>query len=116
MTSLELSHATCNHRCQAILTDTTDQSNGAFDMLAGHRPKRERDLAALAAKWRVDAVGREKLNRDSFPTSLAALQFGSWYVVHDGKRVDASAVQATTMDLVVGPRLGSIGPIAATRF
>jgi hypothetical protein len=45
-------------------------------------PKRERDLAALAAKWRVDA----------------------------------SPVQATTMDLVAGPRQGSIGPVAATKY
>jgi len=85
-------------------------------MPAGHRPKRERDLAALAAKWRVDAVGRDKPDRNVLPTSVAALQYGKWYIVLDGERVDASPVQATTMDLVVGPRLGSIGPISATKY
>jgi hypothetical protein len=85
-------------------------------MRAGNHSKRERDLAALAAKWHVDAVGRDKPDRDNFPTSLAALQYGRWYIVRDGKRVDASPVQATTMDLVFGPHLGSIGPVAATKY
>lgn len=85
-------------------------------MPAGHHPKRERDLAALAAKWHVDAVGRDKPHQDIFPTSIAARTYGTWYIVRDGKRVDASPVQATTMDLVVGPRLGSLGPIAATKY
>jgi hypothetical protein len=85
-------------------------------MLAGDRSKRERDLAALAAKWRVDAVGRDKPDKDNLPTSLAALQYGRWYIVRDGKRLDASPVQATTMDLVFGPHLGSIGPVAATKY
>jgi hypothetical protein len=79
-------------------------------------PKRERDLAALAAKWRVDAVGRDKPARDIVPASVAALQYGRWYIVRDGKRVDASPVQATTMDLVAGPCQGSIGPVAATKY
>jgi hypothetical protein len=84
-------------------------------MPAGDRAKRERDLAALAAKWRVDAVGRDKPGEGNFPTSLAALQYGRWYIVRDGKRVDASPVQATTMDLVFGPHLGLIGPVAAAK-
>jgi hypothetical protein len=85
-------------------------------MPAEHRPKRERDLAALAAKWRVDAVGRDKPERDNLPTSVAALRYGRWYIVLDGKRLDASPLQATTMDLVVGPRLGSVGPISAMKY
>jgi hypothetical protein len=85
-------------------------------MLAGHRPKRERDLAALAAKWQVDAVGRDKPVRDHLPTSLAARQYGRWYIVRDGRRVDASPVQATTMDLVFGPQLGLVGPVVAARY
>jgi hypothetical protein len=98
------------------LTDTIDKSNGAFDMPAGYRPKRERDLAALAANWHVEGVGRGEPERDILPTSVAALQFGRWYIVRGGKRVDASPVQATTMDLVVGPRRGSIGPVASTKY
>lgn len=85
-------------------------------MPAGISLKRERDLAALAAKWRVDAVGRDKPERDLLPTSAAALQFGTWYIVREGKRIDASPVQATTMHLVVGPLPGSVGPIAAARY
>lgn len=86
-------------------------------MPAGYRPKRERDLAALAAKWRVDAVGRDKPGGDIFPASFAALRYGRWYIVRDGKRVDASPIQATTMDLVVGALPpGSFGPIMAARI
>lgn len=85
-------------------------------MPAAHRPKRERDLAALAAKWGVDAVGRDKPDRDIFPISAAARLYGRWYIVRDGKRLEASPVQATTMDLVFAPRLGSIGPVAATKY
>jgi hypothetical protein len=85
-------------------------------MLPGRRPKRERDLAALAAKWHVDAVGRDRPDRGNFPTSLAARKYGRWYIVREGSRVDASPVQATTMDLVFGPHLGSIGPIVATKY
>jgi hypothetical protein len=85
-------------------------------MPTGYRPKRERDLAALAAKWRVDAVGRGEPDTDILLTGVAALPYGRWYIVRDGKRIDASSVQATTMDLVVGPALGSLGPIAATKY
>jgi hypothetical protein len=85
-------------------------------MPAGYRPKRERDLAALAAKWRVDAVGRGKPDADILPAGVGALPYGRWYIVRDGKHIDASPVQATTMDLVVGPVLGSLGPIAAMKY
>lgn len=79
------------------------------------RPKRERDLAALAAKWGVDAVGRHMPEKFTLLTGAQAVQNGKWYIVRDGERIDANPLQATTMDLVVGPLLGSVGPIAATK-
>jgi hypothetical protein len=85
-------------------------------MPAEHLPRRERHLAALAAKWRVDAVGRDKPDRDNLHISVAARQYGRWYIIRDGNQVDATPLQATTMDLVVGPVLGSIGPVAATKY
>lgn len=82
------------------------------------RAERERmtaALAALAAEWGVDAVGREYPRHVTRSDGYRFARPGKWYVVRDGKRVPATAAQARRLN-TAGSALsayGAIGPIAA---
>lgn len=72
-------------------------------------------LAAIAAKWGVEAVGRgyprQIVRGDGYRTTRA----GKWYVVRAGERAPATAAQSRVLN-AAGSALapyGSIGPVAA---
>lgn len=67
--------------------------------------------AALARKWRVEAVGRD------YPLHLSRAGpavAGEWYVISDGVRHKATAAQARVLDRVGHYGVHAIGPIYAS--
>lgn len=71
--------------------------------------------AALAAKWGVDAVGREYPDQVTRSDGYRFARAGKWYVVRGGKRAPATAAQARALNATgVAHGVGSVGPIAAS--
>lgn len=72
-------------------------------------------LAALAAKWGVEAVGRDYPRQVVRSGGYRFARAGKWYVVRAGERVPATAAQRRALN-AAGSGLttyGSIGPVAA---
>lgn len=66
--------------------------------------------AALARKWRVEAVGRDYPYLNRAGPAVA----GEWYVISDGVRHKATAAQARVLDRVGHYGVHAIGPIYAS--
>lgn len=72
-------------------------------------------LAALAAKWGVEAVGREYPRHVTRADGYRFTRAGKWYVLRAGERHPATAAQSRALN-AAGSALttyGSIGPVAA---
>lgn len=72
-------------------------------------------LAALAAKWGVEAVGRDYPRQAVRNGGYHFPRVGKWYVVRAGERRPATAAQSRALN-AAGSALttyGSIGPVAA---
>jgi hypothetical protein len=66
--------------------------------------------AALAAKWQVDAVGRDyPLHLSRAGPAIA----GEWYVIRKGIRRKPTAAQERELDRVGGYGVHAIGPLYA---
>lgn len=80
-----------------------------------NRQRRTEALTALAAKWGVEAVGREYPHHVVRRNGYRFTRAGKWYVVRAGERVPATASQSRALN-ATGSALtlyGSIGPVAA---
>lgn len=92
----------------------TTSSLTAIEWQANQRRMTEA-LAALAAKWGVEAVGREYPRQITRADGYRYTRAGKWYVVRGGERVSATAAQSRALN-AAGSALttyGSIGPVAA---
>lgn len=72
-------------------------------------------LAALAAKWGVEAVGRQYPRHVVRSGGYRFVRAGKWYVVRAGERIPATAAQSRDLN-AAGSAIttyGSIGPVAA---
>lgn len=75
------------------------------------RARERASCAALAAKWGVDAVGRDcPLYLSPAGPGLA----GEWYVIDKGMRRKATASQARELNRVASHGVHAIGPVYAT--
>lgn len=69
-------------------------------------------LAALAAKWDVEAVGRGYPRHVTRADGYRHVRRGKWYVVRAGERIRASASQSRALNAASAlSAYGSIGPI-----
>lgn len=79
-----------------------------------HRADQSAALAALAAKWNVDAIGRHGPENVTGSGGYRYVRAGKWYVVRGGEKQPASASQARALNAVGLGGVGAIYPVAAT--
>jgi hypothetical protein len=96
-----------NIAMQALSLPTRQLSRTEYEAM---RTRENAACAALAAKWGMEAIGRD------FPLHLSragpAIP-GEWYIIRDGVRRKATAAQARDLDRVAGHGVHAFGPICA---
>lgn len=77
------------------------------------RAQEEASCAALAAKWGIEAVGRDY---PLYLTRAGDAVPGEWYVIRKGMRCKASRSQVRELSRVCSYGMYAIGPIRAAEL
>lgn len=92
---------------QALSLPTRQISRAEYEAM---RIRENAACAALAAKWGVEAIGRD------FPLHLSRAGPAipdEWYIIRDGVRRKTTAAQARELNLVASHGVYALGPICA---
>jgi hypothetical protein len=77
------------------------------------RAQEDASCAALAVKWRIEAVGRDY---PLYLTRAGDAVPGEWYLIRKGMRCKASRSQARELSRACSYGVYAIGPIRAVEF
>ena len=57
-------------------------------------------LAAIARRWKADAVGRDYPHHVKRSDGYRYIVAGNWYLIRQGKRIPANAAQARVLNAI----------------